>query len=124
MKSLPKSVFFLVDGIYPSYSRFVRGIKQPATWKEEKYSSWQEGARKDVEKDFNTWQFLVRPNLLHDMKAPPTELFLVCSFTISLSQTELCNKTLLLTTTGSDMILQRLQIFKLYRLLLQERQVL
>jgi hypothetical protein len=53
-------VFVLVDGIYPSYSRrFVRGIKVPATREEKKYTSWQEGARKDVERAFgvlkNTW---------------------------------------------------------------------
>jgi hypothetical protein len=32
-------VFVLVDGIYPSYSRFVRGIKVPATREEKKYTS-------------------------------------------------------------------------------------
>jgi hypothetical protein len=52
--------FFLVDVIYPSFSRFVRRIKQPARRKEKKYTSWQEGARKDVERAFsvlkNTWQ--------------------------------------------------------------------
>jgi hypothetical protein len=51
--------FVLVDGIYPSYSRFVRGIKVPATREEKKYTSWQEGARKDVERVFgvlkSTW---------------------------------------------------------------------
>jgi hypothetical protein len=65
-------VFVLVDGIYPSYSRFVRGIKVLTTREEKKYSSWQEGARKDVERAFgvckNTWQFLDRPILLHDLK--------------------------------------------------------
>jgi hypothetical protein len=65
-------VFVLVDGIYPSYSRFVRGIKVPATRVEKKYTSWQEGARKDVERAFgvlkNTWQFLDRPILLYDLK--------------------------------------------------------
>jgi hypothetical protein len=62
-------VFVLVDGIYPSYSRFIRGIKVPATREEKKYTSWQEGVRKDVERAFgvlkNTWQFLDRPILLH-----------------------------------------------------------
>jgi len=37
-------VFFLADGIYPSYSRFVRGIKELATRKEKNYASRQEGA--------------------------------------------------------------------------------
>jgi hypothetical protein len=31
-------VFVLVDGIYPLYSRFVRGIKVPATRVEKKYT--------------------------------------------------------------------------------------
>jgi hypothetical protein len=65
-------VFFLVGGIYPSYSRFVRGIKEPATRKEKNYTSWQEGARKDAERAFgvqkNTCQFLDRPILLHGQK--------------------------------------------------------
>jgi hypothetical protein len=59
------------DGIYPSYSRFARGIKVPANREEKKYTSWQEGVRKDVERAFgvlkNTWQFLDRPILLHDL---------------------------------------------------------
>jgi hypothetical protein len=45
-------VFVHVDGIYPSYSRFVRGIKVTATKEEKKYTWWQEGARKDVERAF------------------------------------------------------------------------
>jgi hypothetical protein len=66
-------VFVLVDGIYPLYSRFVRVIKEHATREEKNYTSWQEGARKDVERAFgalkNTpWQFLDRPILLHDLK--------------------------------------------------------
>jgi hypothetical protein len=64
-------VLVLVDGIYPWYRRFVRGIKVPATREEKKYTSWQEGARKDVERAFgvlkNTWQFLDRPILFHDL---------------------------------------------------------
>jgi hypothetical protein len=47
------------------------GIKVPATREEKKYTSWQEGARKDVERAFgvlkNTWQFLDRPILLLDL---------------------------------------------------------
>jgi hypothetical protein len=90
MKTLPKS--FLVDGtICPSYSRFVTGNKQPATKNGKNYASCQEGAWKDVKRGFgvskNTWHFLYRPILLHDLKASPTELFLVCSSTKSLSHT-------------------------------------
>jgi hypothetical protein len=70
-EELFNKVFVLVDGIYPSYSRFVRGIKVPATTEGKKYTSWQEGAREDVERAFgvlkNTWQFLDRPILLHDL---------------------------------------------------------
>jgi hypothetical protein len=43
----------------------------PATREEKKYTSWHEGARKDVERAFgvpkNTWQFLDRPIFLHDL---------------------------------------------------------
>jgi hypothetical protein len=64
-------VFVLVDGIYPPYSRFVRGIKVPATREEKKYTSWQEGARKYVERAIgvlkNTLQFLDRRILLQDL---------------------------------------------------------
>ena len=59
------NIFFLVDGIYPKYSRFVRGIKEPITQTEKYYTAWQEAARKDIERAFgvlkNTWQFVDRP---------------------------------------------------------------
>jgi hypothetical protein len=45
--------------------------KCPLPGKEKKYTSWQEGTRKDVERAFgvlkNTWQCLDRPILLHDL---------------------------------------------------------
>jgi hypothetical protein len=47
-----QKLFILVDGIYPQYSRFVKGVKQPITYEETKYTAWQEGARKDVERAF------------------------------------------------------------------------
>ena len=54
--------FLLVDAVYPKFSRFVKGIKEPITPKEKKYSGWQESSRKDVERAFGvikrTWQFL------------------------------------------------------------------
>lgn len=63
------NVFLLVDGIYPSYSRFVRGIKHPITQQEKKYTAWQEACRKDIERAFGVlkgaWQCLDRPFLLH-----------------------------------------------------------
>lgn len=59
--------FILTDGIYPKFSRFVKGVKEPITEEEKKYTAWQEGARKDVERAFGvlkcTWQFLDRPIL-------------------------------------------------------------
>ena len=65
-------VFMLVDGIYPSYSRFVRGMKQPVHRHERLFTQWQESARKDVERAFGvlkgTWQFLERPVLLHNLE--------------------------------------------------------
>ena len=58
-------LFILVDGIYPKYSRFVRGIKQPITREQKKFTGWQEAARKDIERAFGVlkgkWQFLDRP---------------------------------------------------------------
>jgi hypothetical protein len=49
-------MFMLVDGIYPSYSRFIRGFKEPVTDEECAFTSWQEGARKDVERAFGVLQ--------------------------------------------------------------------
>jgi hypothetical protein len=58
-------LFVLVDGIYPRYSRFVKGIKEPLTNQESRYTSWQEGARKDIERDFGVlkgkYQYVSRP---------------------------------------------------------------
>lgn len=60
-----------VDGIYPKYSRFVRGIKEPYTENQKRYTKWQEATRKDIERAFGvlkgTWQFLDRPILLMDL---------------------------------------------------------
>jgi hypothetical protein len=58
-------LFILVDGIHPPCSRFVKGIKEPISLLEKKYTSWQEGCRKDIGRAFGvlkgTWQRLVRP---------------------------------------------------------------
>jgi hypothetical protein len=63
--------FILVDGIYPKFSRFVKGIKEPTTNIEKRYTAWQESCRKDVERAFGvlkgTWQFMNRPILLHNL---------------------------------------------------------
>ena len=63
-------LFILVDGIYPKYSRFVKGYSQPIFKTEKNYTKWQEGARKDIERAFGvlkqTWQFMDRPmRMLH-----------------------------------------------------------
>jgi hypothetical protein len=49
-------MFMLVDGIYPAYSQFIRGFKEPVTADESTFTSWQEGARKDVERAFGVFQ--------------------------------------------------------------------
>ena len=65
-------LFVLVDGIYPKYSRFVRGFKEPTNQAEQYYTRWQEGARKDVERAFGVlqakFQFIARPIHLHHLK--------------------------------------------------------
>jgi hypothetical protein len=65
-------VFLLVDGIYPKYSRFVKGIKEPITAQQKRYTAWQEAARKDIERAFGvlkgTWQCLQRPIHLHHLR--------------------------------------------------------
>ena len=48
--------FMLVDGIYPQWCRFMRGVKEPLTVPESRYTTWQEGARKDVERAFGVLQ--------------------------------------------------------------------
>ena len=63
-------LFLLVDGIYPRYSRFVKAIKEPISHNEKKFTSFQESARKDIERAFGIlqimWQCMKRPILLMD----------------------------------------------------------
>jgi hypothetical protein len=65
-------LFILVDGIYPQYSRFVKGIKEPVTMEESSFTAWQEGARKDIERAFghlkSVWHFSSFPIHLHCIK--------------------------------------------------------
>ena len=49
-------LFVLVDGIYPPYSRFVKGIQMPLTNEEQRYTAWQEAKRKDIERAFGVLQ--------------------------------------------------------------------
>jgi hypothetical protein len=64
-------LFTLVDGIYPKYSRFVQGIKQPIGDVQKKFTGWQESTRKDIERGFGvlkgTFQFVERPIHLHKL---------------------------------------------------------
>jgi hypothetical protein len=49
--------YFLTDGIYPKYSRFVRGLKEEPTFDDEiKFTAWQASARKDIERAFGVLQ--------------------------------------------------------------------
>ena len=62
--------FVLCDGIYPPYSRFVKGFKHPVDDVESKYTEWQESARKDIERAFGVlqskFQWICRPiHLFH-----------------------------------------------------------
>jgi hypothetical protein len=50
--NLYQLLFVLVDGIYPRYSRFVKGINLPVTESEKSFTAWQEAARKDIEQAF------------------------------------------------------------------------
>ena len=58
-------LWLLVDGIYPEISRFVKTIEEPPNHRAFSFSSWQEGARKDVERGFGVlkrkFQILHRP---------------------------------------------------------------
>jgi hypothetical protein len=66
------ALFLLVDGIYPKYSRFVKGIKDPINEQECAYTGWQEAARKDIERAFGVlqcqWQFMRKPVELLDLE--------------------------------------------------------
>lgn len=64
-------LYMLVDGIYPRYARFVQTIPHPINDKESRFSSWQESARKDIERAFgmlqNRFHILAKP--LHAMSS-------------------------------------------------------
>jgi Plant transposon protein len=49
-------LFFLVDGIYPELSRFVKPFGEPVGRRQTKYTNWQEAARKDIERTFGVLQ--------------------------------------------------------------------
>ena len=66
-------LFVLVDGIYPRFTRFLKGFKEPISRPEKRYTTWQESARKDVERAFGVlqcmWQWIARPIHLRKMDA-------------------------------------------------------
>ena len=65
-------LFIFADGIYPRYSRVVKGIKEPITEEEKALTTAQESARKDVERAFGNlqakFQAMATPILLHDLQ--------------------------------------------------------
>ncbi|KAM0997925.1 hypothetical protein EV1_007804 [Malus domestica] len=48
--------YYLADGIYPRWSKFVKTVSHPQTEKEKHFSKCQEGCRKDVERCFGILQ--------------------------------------------------------------------
>ena len=64
-------LYMLVDGIYPKWSRFVKAILQPVRRDERKFTSWQESARKDIERAFGVlqckFQCVARPIYLMEL---------------------------------------------------------
>ena len=63
-------LFYLVDGIYPQLSHFMKTISIPIMKKEKIFAGWQEAAWKDVEHAFGVlqsrWQLLASPVKMWD----------------------------------------------------------
>ncbi len=49
-------LYLLVDGIYPDLARFVKTIDQTVSADSKKFATWQESARKDIERAFGVLQ--------------------------------------------------------------------
>ena len=66
-------LYILVDGIYPEYSRFVRGMTLPTSVVEKRFTGWQESTRKDIERAFGVlqikWKSIQYPILMMDLKS-------------------------------------------------------
>jgi hypothetical protein len=64
-------LFILVDGIYPTYSRFVKPIPSPSGEDKSNYTEWQESSRKDIERAFGNlqsqWHWVRHPIHLHQL---------------------------------------------------------
>lgn len=65
-----KSLYYLVDGIYPEWAIFIDTIRMATTRKEQFFSAYQESMRKDVERAFGVllsrWHILQRPCMFYD----------------------------------------------------------
>jgi Plant transposon protein len=65
-------LFVLVDGIYPTYSRFVKGNSNPILEEEKIFTAWQESSRKDIERAFGVlqgkFQIVAKPMNGHNLK--------------------------------------------------------
>jgi hypothetical protein len=64
-------LFVLVDGIYPPYLRFVKGIQLPLTDAKKRYIAWQEASRKGIKRAFGNiqsrYQVMTRPFFGHSL---------------------------------------------------------
>ena len=60
-----RQCYLLTDGIYPRFSRFVKAKKHPIHPAEQRFTAWQESARKDIERAFGVlkgkWAFVGMP---------------------------------------------------------------
>ena len=83
-------LYLLVDGIYPSFSRFVKGYKEPIGDFEMALTTWQESARKDIERAFGVlqlkFQCIARPiklRALHRIEALVTTALILHNMCVS-----------------------------------------
>ena len=51
-----RNCYYLVDGIYPELSRFVKTIPLPVKRDQKRFAEWQEAAQKDIERCFGVLQ--------------------------------------------------------------------
>lgn len=65
-------MFFLCDGIYPRYSRFIKTVKPTLSEDQAQFAQWQEGARKDIERAFGVmqcrWKAITYPIHRYDLE--------------------------------------------------------
>ncbi len=47
------NLYFLVDGIYPELSQFVKIISVPGSFYESIFAKWQESVRKNIENGYS-----------------------------------------------------------------------